>query len=77
MNIRGSVAAIVAALALAGLALTGWVPGLTPGLICVAAFRALALIGLNLIFGVVGISWRLVPIWPVFSSIRSCRSCRR
>jgi ABC-type branched-subunit amino acid transport system ATPase component/ABC-type branched-subunit amino acid transport system permease subunit len=32
----------------------GWVPGLTPALLCVASLHALALVGLNLIFGVTG-----------------------
>jgi ABC-type branched-subunit amino acid transport system ATPase component/ABC-type branched-subunit amino acid transport system permease subunit len=54
MNSRSAVAVVVATLAVAGIALTGWIPGLTTGLVCVASFRALALIGLNLIFGIVG-----------------------
>jgi ABC-type branched-subunit amino acid transport system ATPase component/ABC-type branched-subunit amino acid transport system permease subunit len=54
MNIRSVVVIVVATLVVAGLALTGWIPGLTIGLVCVASFRALALIGLNLIFGLVG-----------------------
>jgi ABC-type branched-subunit amino acid transport system ATPase component/ABC-type branched-subunit amino acid transport system permease subunit len=39
---------------LLGLAWSGWIPGLTLGTFCATALRALALIGLNLIFGVVG-----------------------
>jgi branched-chain amino acid transport system permease protein len=54
----------LAGLALAGLALaclallaaagSGYVPGVTPALVCMSALHALALIGLNLIFGVAG-----------------------
>jgi ABC-type branched-subunit amino acid transport system ATPase component/ABC-type branched-subunit amino acid transport system permease subunit len=54
MNAKGMIAAVALGAALVGLAWLNRIPGLTPGLICVAAFRALALIGLNLIFGVVG-----------------------
>jgi len=36
------------------LAWEGWIAGLTPSTFCATAFPALALIGLNLIFGVVG-----------------------
>lgn len=39
---------------LLGLSWSGWIPGLTPSTFCATALRALALIGLNLIFGVVG-----------------------
>jgi ABC-type branched-subunit amino acid transport system ATPase component/ABC-type branched-subunit amino acid transport system permease subunit len=54
MNAKGMIGAVALGAALVGLAWLDRIPGLTPGLICVAAFRALALIGLNLIFGVVG-----------------------
>jgi ABC-type branched-subunit amino acid transport system ATPase component/ABC-type branched-subunit amino acid transport system permease subunit len=54
MSTRSVVIAAGICAVLIGLAVTGWIPGLTPGTVCASALRALSLIGLNLIFGVVG-----------------------
>jgi ABC-type branched-subunit amino acid transport system ATPase component/ABC-type branched-subunit amino acid transport system permease subunit len=54
MTARAFIFAALLALVLLAAAVRGWLPGVSPGLICTSALHALALIGLNLIFGVVG-----------------------
>jgi ABC-type branched-subunit amino acid transport system ATPase component/ABC-type branched-subunit amino acid transport system permease subunit len=49
---RCAFAVFLAAAAL--LPFTGWIPGWTPSLVITVSFKAVALLGLNLIFGVVG-----------------------